>query len=120
MNHPDEATSHGAVVAQLDELTPMDCPCGTTGRAFTDVEETPASVHLLEVSDVARTHHHRHQTEIYIVLDGSGVLEIDDSEVPLKPMTAVMIRPGQRHRAVGDLKLLNVVVPSFDPDDEWF
>ncbi len=34
-------------------------------------------------------------------------------------MTALLIRPGCRHRAVGKLKRVNVPVPAFDPDDEW-
>ena len=28
--------------------------------------------------------------------------------------------PGVRHRAVGRMTILNVVVPPFDPADEWF
>ena len=31
-----------------------------------------------------------------------------------------MIKPGCRHRAVGDLTLINVPVPAFDSEDEWF
>jgi hypothetical protein len=31
-----------------------------------------------------------------------------------------MIKPGCRHRAVGDLRILNIPVPAFDPADEWF
>jgi len=33
---------------------------------------------------------------------------------------AVLIRPGTRHRAVGRMKILNVVIPPFDKADEWF
>jgi hypothetical protein len=32
----------------------------------------------------------------------------------------VLIPPGVRHRAVGRMTILNVVVPPFDPGDEWF
>jgi len=31
-----------------------------------------------------------------------------------------MIHPGCRHRAIGHLKLINVPIPAFDPDDEYF
>jgi len=47
-------------------------------------------------------------------------MEVDDDVIPLRPMTAVLIRPGCRHRAVGKLRLVNVPVPRFNPDDEWF
>ena len=59
-------------------------------------------------------------SEIYLILDGEGHMEVDDEIVPLRPMTAVLIRPGCRHRAVGKLRLLNVPIPAFNPDDEWF
>lgn len=107
-------------VAQLDEIEPSECPCGHARRAFTNVEGAPATVHLLDVSKDARTHYHRTLTEVYLVLEGNGVLHLDEDVVDLRPMTAVMIPPGTRHRAEGELRVLNLVVPPFDPDDEWF
>ena len=59
-------------------------------------------------------------SEIYLILDGEGHMEVDGEVVPLRPMTAVLIRPGCRHRAVGKLRLVNVPIPAFNPDDEWF
>ena len=32
----------------------------------------------------------------------------------------VYIRPGCRHRAVGQLKVINIPIPAFDPADEYF
>ena len=40
--------------------------------------------------------------------------------VAVGPGTVVLIPPGVRHRAVGRMTLLNVVMPPFDPADEWF
>jgi mannose-6-phosphate isomerase-like protein (cupin superfamily) len=59
-------------------------------------------------------------SEIYLILDGEGHMEVDDEVIPLRPMTAVLIRPGCRHRVVGKLRLVNVPIPAFNPDDEWF
>ena len=60
-------------------------------------------------------------TEIYYVLEGEGEIELDDEVCPLSPGMAILIKPGCRHRAVGEgLKILNVPVPKFNPDDEWF
>ena len=36
------------------------------------------------------------------------------------PGMCVMIPPGVRHRAIGEMKVLIVVLPKFDPVDEWF
>lgn len=74
----------------------------------------------MEISESARLHYHKRLTETYVVLQGEGYLEVDGDKVPLKPLTSVTIRPGCRHRAVGQLTLLNFVVPAFDPADEWF
>ena len=107
-------------IAQLDTLPGVPCPCGTSRRAFVTVENAPLSTHLVEISEDARTHYHKRLTETYVILEGEGWLELDGKRVPVKPLTAVTIRPGCRHRAVGKMKVLNFVVPAFDPADEWF
>jgi mannose-6-phosphate isomerase-like protein (cupin superfamily) len=45
---------------------------------------------------------------------------LDDDLVPVKQGMCILIRPGVRHRAVGRMKVLIVVLPKFDPTDEWF
>jgi mannose-6-phosphate isomerase-like protein (cupin superfamily) len=105
-------------IAQLDEVPPVGCPCGQARRAFAEAGNA-ASVHLVDISVDARTHYHERMTEIYLVLEGEGHLELDGQLVPVKPMTAVYIRPGCRHRAVGKLKIINIPVPAFDPKDEF-
>ena len=46
--------------------------------------------------------------------------DVDLFAVAVGPGSAVLIPPGVRHRAVGKMRILNVVVPPFDPADEWF
>jgi mannose-6-phosphate isomerase-like protein (cupin superfamily) len=106
------------LVARLDEIPPVGCPCGQSRRAFAIPGNDAASVHLVEISKDARSHYHERLTEIYVVLEGEGHLELDGEQVPVRPGTAVLIRPGTRHRAVGQLKVLNISVPPFDPEDE--
>ena len=106
-------------VAQLDSVPPTPCPCGQARRAFAE-NGNAASVHLVDISVDARTHYHTRMTEIYLILEGEGHLELDGELIPVKPMTAVYIRPGCRHRAVGKMKIINIPVPAFDPEDEWF
>lgn len=106
-------------VAQLDELPPIPCPCGQARRAFKEPWNTLATVHLTDIHADAKLHYHKKMTEIYIVLEGEGYLELDGEKIPLKPMTSVMIRPGCVHRAVGNLRIINVPMPPFDPADEF-
>ena len=107
-------------VAQLDEIPPVKCPCGQARRAFATPDNHVATLHLVDISVDARTHYHKQMTEIYLVLEGEGFLELDGERVPVKPMSAVFIKPGCRHRAVGKLRIINIPVPAFDPADEWF
>jgi mannose-6-phosphate isomerase-like protein (cupin superfamily) len=107
-------------VSQIDEIEPQRCPCGWTRRAFADLPNGPATVHVVQIESDARTHYHKRLTEIYVILEGEGILELDGEAVPVRPFTSVMIHPGCRHRAVGKLKVLNIPIPAFDPEDEWF
>jgi len=64
--------------------------------------------------------HNQEQEEVYMVLEGEGEMELDGERVPVKPLTAIYLKPGCRHRALGKLKILNIPVPAFDESDEWF
>ena len=77
-------------------------------------------MHVTEILEDSKAHYHKRMTEIYLVLEGQGHIELDGECVPVKPMSAVLIKPGCRHRAVGRIKILNVPIPAFDSDDEWF
>jgi hypothetical protein len=45
---------------------------------------------------------------------------LDGDMVPVEPMTGILIKPGCRHRAVGELQIAIVAIPAFDPEDEYF
>ena len=108
------------MIARLDEIDPVGCPCGQSRRAFVSPDNPVATLHMVDISADSRAHYHKKLTEIYLVLEGSGHMELDGERVPVGPLTAVLIRPGCRHRAVGKLRIVNVPVPAFDPEDEWF
>jgi quercetin dioxygenase-like cupin family protein len=111
-----------AVTADLAALDPVRCPCGWARRAFGDVPDAPASLHLVEIEEDARTHYHRSHTEVYYVLacGEAAAIELDGERVAVRPGQAVLIPVGVRHRAVGQMTILNFVVPPFDPADEYF
>lgn len=120
-NHENQETLGSRYsIVDMSQLPPCDCPCGTTRRAFTDDPQQIASLHLVEIKEDSQTHYHRRLTEIYYVLEGEGYLELDDQRFAVSAGFAVLIKPGCRHRAVGKMKILNIPIPAFDPDDEWF
>jgi len=106
-------------IEQLDEIPSVLCSCGDTHRAFVGTHEV-ASIHLVEISKDSRAHYHQKLTEIYLILEGEGYMELDGEMVPVKPMTTVLIKPGCRHRAVGKMRIINIPIPAYDPEDEWF
>ena len=113
-------TEKGYLVARFEDIEPVNCPCGRSRRAFAVPGNSVATLHLVEISSQARAHYHKKLTEIYYVLEGEGYLEANGDRVPLSPGTAVLIRPGTRHRAIGQFRILNIAVPAFDPADEYF
>ncbi len=108
------------VVAQMDDIPAVGCPCGQTRRAFVTPENPVATLHMVDISADSKAHYHKRLTEIYLILEGEGHMELDGEMVPVKPLTAVFIKPGCRHRAVGKMRVVNMPVPAFDPADEWF
>ena len=107
-------------ICQTDTIRPVSCSCGSSRRAFTDDPDRVASLHIVETDGKAQTHYHQKTTEIYYFLEGAGQMELDGQLCEVRPGTAILIKPGCRHRAIGNLKFLNLPVPAFDPADEWF
>jgi mannose-6-phosphate isomerase-like protein (cupin superfamily) len=108
-------------IADFDEIAPVPCPCGSSRRAFGDVADSPLTVHRVDISVDARLHYHTRLTETYYILEcgPDAKLELDDEIIAVRPGMCIVIQPGVRHRAIGRMKVLNIVVPKFDPADEW-
>ena len=108
-------------IVDFAEIPGVVCPCGTARRAFHDAEDFPAAVHVTEISEDAALHYHKRLTETYYFLEcGSDAkMQLDDELVPVRPGVCIRIPPGVRHRAVGKMKVLILVLPKFDPADEW-
>ena len=117
-----ESTQSRYHVADFAEIEGVDCPCGVARRAFAEVDEFPGTIHVTEISAEARLHYHKKLTETYYFLecDEDARMQLDDELIPVQPGKCIVIPPGVRHRAVGVMKVLIVVLPKFDPADEWF
>jgi mannose-6-phosphate isomerase-like protein (cupin superfamily) len=112
----------GYVLADFAQIQPVPCPCGQSRRAFYEATDFPGTVHQVEISVNARLHYHKRLTETYYILEcgPDAQMQLDDERIALKPGMSILIRPGTRHRAIGQMKVLNIVFPKFDPEDEWF
>jgi len=107
------------LIADLPSIEPTRCPCGWARRAFATPDNTTATLHLVTIEADSRPHYHKRMTEIYLILEGEGFMELDGERIPVKPMTSIFIKPGCRHRAVGKMTIINVPIPAFDPADEF-
>lgn len=107
------------LIANMGAIAPVACPCGFSQRAFAEDPEKIASFHVVKIKKDSHLHFHKKQTEIYYVLEGSGHIEVDGESIPISPGFSIMIKPGCRHRAVGDMTIINVVAPAFDANDEY-
>jgi mannose-6-phosphate isomerase-like protein (cupin superfamily) len=108
------------MIAHFGEIDAIRCPCGFSRRAFVGPDNPVATMHIVDIEEDARAHYHKELTEIYFILEGTGHIELDGKKLPIKPLTAIFIKPYCRHRAVGRMRIVNVCIPTFDEQDEWF
>jgi mannose-6-phosphate isomerase-like protein (cupin superfamily) len=108
-------------LVDFQQLPGVPCPCGTAWRAFADVAEYPGTVHLTSISTDAELHYHKRLTETYYFLEcgPDAQMQLDDEIIPVTAGMCIMIPPRVRHRAIGKMKVLNIVFPKFDPQDEF-
>ena len=108
-------------MVDFQQLPGVPCPCGTARRAFADVPEYPGTVHVTSISADAELHYHKRLTETYYFLEcgPDARMQLDDEVIPVSPGKCIVIPPGVKHRAIGQMKVLIMVLPKFDPHDEW-
>ena len=104
------------LVRRMSGIPKEKSPCGYRQRMITKDDCDKACITFLSVNEAGR-HHHDKTTEFYYVLKGRGILELDEDRVDVEPGTVVMIPPGIRHKAVGEIEALIVGIPSLDPAD---
>lgn len=45
-------------------------------------------------------------------------MEIDGEHHPVEPLSTILIKSGCRHRAIGNLRIANIPIPTFDAEGE--
>ena len=116
-----DTAPRGYEIVDFAQIEGTACPCGTARRAFTEVEDFPGTFHVTEISKDAKLHYHKRLTETYFFLEcgPDAQMQLDQEIVDVRPGMCIMIRPGTRHRAIGQMRVAIVVIPKFDAADEW-
>lgn len=110
----------GYIAVHMDDVPAVQSTCGTSHRAFIAPENGAVSVHRLDLRADPEPHYHKHMTEVYYILEGEGAIELDGESVPVRAGSAVLIKPGTRHRGRGQMRILIICVPPFEKGDEFF
>ena len=107
-------------IVDFDRVQGVPCPCGVARRALVDKPAFPGSIHRTSITGDAKLHYHQRLTETYYTLEcgPDAKMQLDGDTVPVRSGTCVLIPPGVRHRAIGPMTVLIVVIPAFDPEDE--
>lgn len=92
------------------EIIPWVETCGEIRCLIEARDNAAGEVHHVKIQD-AKMHFHAHTDEFYYVIDGAGIMTLDDAEIELHQGVVVYVPRGTKHKAVGDLTVLVVCVP---------
>jgi len=115
-------------VRSREDAIPFTTADGSTIRVLLDADSGTANQSLAEASlepgQATARHYHARSEELYVLLDGTGVMEIDGESSDVGPGAAVLIPPGARHqiRASEDepLRFLCCCAPPYSHEDTFF
>lgn len=117
-------------VQNLERQTPFTTKDGSTIRSILDATNAPVANQSLAEARVppggsTQRHYHRRSEEFYFLLEGRGVIRIDDEERAVGPGDAILIPPGTWHTIRADtagtgLRFLCCCAPPYAHDDTYF
>ena len=105
------------------DAAPFTTKDGSTIREYLHTERQSLAEASLEPDGATARHHHRLSEEIYLLLEGGGLMELDGEEREVGPGDAVLISPGAWHRITAGpsgLRFLCCCVPPYSDDDTYF
>ena len=109
----------GYLVKRLADAPTVPCPCGESTRPLT-IADTPAcNLHVTHITDSVR-HYHKRCTEVYLILEGRGQMDLGGDVIDVGPGTVIYIEPGTPHRLWGDVRTVVFGVPALQAEDEYF
>ena len=111
-------------IASPDRVEAFVTKDGSTIRELHHSDAQSLAEATLEPDQATQRHHHRATEEIYVVVKGSGVLEVDGEERTIRPGDAVLIPPGAWHRlentGTSELRILCCCAPPYSHEDTFF
>ncbi len=114
-------------VQQLSDQKPFITADGSSIRSILDrtnapVEKQSLAEASLSAGGATTRHYHRVCEEIYFLLEGSAVMDVDGVSREVGPGDAILIPSGAWHQitAETDLRFLCCCAPPYSHDDTFF
>ena len=116
-------------IRSYSQAEPFTTNDGSTIRSLLDLSVAPVVNHslaeaTLPAGDRTERHHHKVSEEIYYLIQGQALMEIDGEEREVGPGDAILIPPGSWHQITntgdGDLRFLCSCSPPWQAEDTHF
>ena len=111
-------------IQQLDRAEAFTTKDGSTIRELHHTAAQSLAEATLEPGEATERHYHRASEEIYFVVKGSGLMEVDGDSQHIRPGDAVLIPAGAWHTLENDgnseLRILCCCAPAYSHDDTYF
>ena len=113
-------------VQRLHDAVPFTTPDGSTIRSLLDRTSAPVQNQSLAEAGLPAggatvRHFHREAEELYFLIEGRGVMEVDGEERAVEEGDAILIPPGAWHQlradAAGPVRLLCCCAPPYRDED---
>ncbi|MEZ7956974.1 MAG: cupin domain-containing protein [Rubritalea sp.] len=117
----------GMIVNQLTKQKSFTTADGSTIRSILDATNAPVEKQSLAEASLpaggeTQRHYHKLSEEIYFMLEGQGVMEIDGEVRDVAPGDAILIASSARHqiKAITDIRFLCCCAPVYSHEDTFF
>ena len=114
-------------VCPLSEQEPFTTQDGSTIRSILDRTNAPVEKQSLAEASLPKggatqRHYHKESEELYFLLEGDGVMEIDGESREVGQGDAILIPAGTWHQitARSDLRFLCCCAPPYAHEDTYF
>jgi len=106
-----------------DTVQPFETKDGSIIRELMHAANQSLAEATLAPGQPTQRHHHAASEELYSILEGGGLFEIDGESREVGPGDTVLIPPGARHRLTAGpsgARFLCCCAPPYSHDDTFF